>query len=516
MGQHPSERVDVVVAGAGCGLVAAIKAAEHGAKVVVLDKLGPMLDEEIVQGAPPGTPGSHGNCTAKSGQQWYYMVNVALHKPAVVRTTVIPSGSATEGTEGIVPQEFDKKITQLDRYKELSQGRTDIELAKVVFQRSMDDAKWLRKNIGLLQEKASGLDPEKPKFSRHILPDLYEAAERRGIKLLFEHEASELLTDSDGRVTGIRARTPDGLKDFEAAATILATGSFEGSREMKIKYLDPDKADALVTGCHTNTGDGLMMAMKLGANLVNMTATHLRTPDAVVHGGGPTVLIPGICTRGLYINKNGKRFVDENRDSDQIANAIVHQPDQKVYLLFDEKTKVKFSKQYDRYVEGTIRYSYRPVAEDELMIRADSVEDLAEKIGISYQALKATVDEFNAAVQDEQAQGIPYLKSQRAVTVDQAPFYAHPVTCGLNHPLGGLKINTEGQVMSTEDVAIPGLYACGALVNFHFGETIEIDGEPTYVSSYGTFPGLGYSFATACLAGETAARQACRDGGTGC
>jgi predicted oxidoreductase len=98
--------------------------------------------------------------------------------------------------------------------------------------------------------------------------------------------------------------------------------------------------------------------------------------------------------------------------------------------------------------------------------------------------------------------------------LDQAPFYAHPVTCGLNHPLGGLKINTDGQVVNTEDKAIPGLYACGALVNFHFGETVEIDGEPTYISSYGTFPGLGYSFATASLAGEKAARQACRDGGT--
>ncbi len=64
------------------------------------------------------------------------------------------------------------------------------------------------------------------------------------------------------------------------------------------------------------------------------------------------------------------------------------------------------------------------------------------------------------------------------------------------------------KVSNTEDKVIPGLYACGALVNFHFGETVIIDGEPVYISSYGTFPGLGYSFATACLAGENAVKQA--------
>jgi hypothetical protein len=71
-----------------------------------------------------------------------------------------------------------------------------------------------------------------------------------------------------------------------------------------------------------------------------------------------------------------------------------------------------------------------------------------------------------------------------------------------------LKINTKGQVNNDEDKIIPGLYACGALVNVHFGETVMVEGEATYISSYFIFAGLGYSFTTGCLAGENAAIEA--------
>jgi succinate dehydrogenase/fumarate reductase flavoprotein subunit len=500
----PYEEIDVVVAGASAGVVAAIKAADFGAKVICLDKLGSMDPEKITPVAPADVPGGWGNCTAKSGGTWYYISNIAPDKPVLARTA--------GGTEKGLLLEYDEKTTTLERYKELSMGRTDVELAKTLFERSMTDARWLREQVGLLQKKTVGVTAGKTTMGRHILPDLYEAARKRGVKILFEHKVLNLLTDTRGRVTGLRAMTPEGLKDYRAKATVLATGSFEGNQEMKLKYLGPEKAYMMLTGCPTNTGDGLKMAMELGARLVNMSAVHIRTTDAVVYGRGPSRSIPNVYARGLYINKQGKRFVNECRESDDIANCIAHQPDQKVYLVFDEKIKTQFIKEYDNYIAKTARDAYRQTTEDELMIRANTVEALAGKMDVPSATLRSTIDEFNAAVKDGKALGIPYPKvprseKQEAVKIDQPPFYAHPITCALNHPLGGLKIDTRGRVINNEDKVIPGLYACGAIVNIHFGGTVVVDEESTYVSSYAIFPGLGYSFVMACLAAESALEE---------
>ncbi|MDO8723479.1 MAG: FAD-binding protein [Syntrophales bacterium] len=495
------EETDVVVAGASAGLVAAIKAADLGAKTICLDKLDPMDAEKIIPVAPAGIPGGWGNCTSKSGGAWYYMSNIAPDNPAM--------GIASIGSGGLkdLMVEFDEKTTTLQRYKDLSRGRTDIEVAKTLFERSKCDAKWLREEVGLLQEKASGVIAGKTARGRHILPDLYEAAKKKGVNILFKHKALKLLSDNRGRVTGIRAMTPQGLKDYRAKATILATGSFEGNHEMKLKYLGPKKAYMMLTGCPTNVGDGLRMATEMGAMLVNMTVTHIRTLDAVVYSMGPSRSIPNIYTRGLYINMNGKRFVDENCASDDIANSIAYQPDLRVYLIFDEKIKTEFSREYNNYIAKTIQDAYRPATEEELMIKANTIEELATKIAVAPSSLEATVKEFNAAVKDGKALAIPYPKMERAVKIEQPPFYAHPVTCALNHPLGGLKINDRGQVINSEDEIIPGLYACGAIVNIHFGEMIEIHGIHNYVSSYTVFAGLAYSFTTACLAAENAVKE---------
>lgn len=497
----PSVNTDVVVAGASAGLVAAIKAADLGANVICLDKLGPMDPEKIIPVAPSHVPGGWGNCTAKAGGTWYYISNIAPDKPVLGRTA--------GGTEKGVLMEYDESATTLQRYKELSMGRTDLEVAKTLFERCAADAKWLRENVGLLQEKSITVTAGKTTMGRYILPHLYEEARKRGVAILFEHKVLDLLSDTYGRVTGLRAMTPNGLRDYKARATILATGSFEGSHEMKLKYLGHDAAYMMLTGCPTNTGDGLKMAVKMGARLVNMTSRHIRTTDAVVFARGPSRSIPNIYARGLYINKLGKRFVNECRESDDIANCIAHQPDQKAFLIFDEKIRVKFKKEYENYIARTIRDAYRTTTEEELMIRAETVEALADKIGVPSQTLGSTVSAFNQAVNDGQALGIPYPKvprsrAQEAVKIDGPPFYAHPVTCALNHPLGGLKINTRAQIVNNEDKCIPGVYACGAIVNVHTGETAMIDGELTHIASYPIFPGLGYSFVTACLAAESA------------
>jgi len=494
------ERADVVVAGASAGLVAALKAADLGAKVICLDKLAPMDAEKIIPVAPADIPGGWGNCTSKSGGAWYYMSNIGPDRPALIRAA---GGTEAGALKGLMV-EFDGNATTLQRYKELSRARTDARVAETLLCRSMEDAKWLHEKVGLLQEKAAEVIAGKTAMGRYILPELYRVAARWGVRLLFEHKALRLLSDNKGRVTGIRAMTPQGLKDYRAEAVILATGSFEGSHEMKLKYLGPEKAYMMITGCPTNSGDGLKMAMEMGAKLVNMTGTHIRTPDAVVFSRGPSRSIPNIYTRGLYINKNGSRFVDENCSSDDIANSIVYQPEQKVYLIFDEALKTRFAKSYQNYIARTIRDAYRTTTEEELMIQAGTIERLAAKIGISPAALKVTVAEFNAAVIGDKALGIPFPKMERAVKIEAPPFYAHPVTCALNHPLGGLQINTKGQVINTEENLIPGLYACGALVNVHSAETVTVGGKSSYISSYTLFAGLAYSFTTACLAAENA------------
>jgi succinate dehydrogenase/fumarate reductase flavoprotein subunit len=448
---------DMVIVGAGmAGLVAAIEGTATRAKVTVLDKLGPAAGQDGI-----------GNETSLSG-----------------------GGSIAKFSLEASIEEL------LSRHVERGWGRLDSTLISTYLERLADDCKWLRDGLGLpyagVQVKGRG--PGLYSF-------LYEIARKRDVNTLFETKALKLLVDKVGRVTGVRARAGNRTIDFKAKALILATGGFEGNHEMLIKYAGLDITYGTVfTGCPTNTGDGHLMASEIGAQLINLSVCHMRTTDKT-NGLDPSRRLPNIYPLGIYINEDCKRFVDEGvADSDTIGNAIVHQPGNRATLIFDENARAKYAEEYETY----------PRKED-VIKTANTIEELAIKIEVSPEKLKKLIEEFNDAVKDGKALGLTFPKTEKAYRIDSPPFYAlHPVLSGLDHPLGGLKINVQAQVLDRENNPIPGLYAAGSLVNWSFGKPYTVAGVTGYTGTYhaAASSGLPTALVFGRIAGKRAAVEA--------
>ena len=329
---------------------------------------------------------------------------------------------------------------------------------------------------------------------------LYGVAKGRGVNILFETKAVKLLSDDIGVITGVRARTAEEVIDFRANTVVVATGGFEGNQEMMIKYVGPEITyGTVLTGCPTNTGDGHLMALAAGAQLINMNVCHIRTTDKF-WDIGPTRELRHIYHTGIFINRDCKRFVDEGAaDSDTIANATVCQPGHTAALIFDDKARKKYPEEYETY----------PGREETIKV-AQTIGELAEKIEVSPDSLKNLIEEFNRAVSEGKAAGLTIPKTDKAFKIDTPPFYGfYPVIPGLNHPLGGLKINTKAQVLDGDNKPITGLYAAGSIVNWSFGRTYNMGEVRSYVGSYqaGNSSGLATALVFGRIAGRSAAKR---------
>jgi tricarballylate dehydrogenase len=242
------------------------------------------------------------------------------------------------------------------------------------------------------------------------------------------------------------------------------------------------------------------MALEVGAQMSNLSVCHIRTTDKFF-GEGPSRHMRLIYPLGIYLNKECQRFIDEGvSDSDTIANSIAYQPGSKAALIFDDKTRAKFPEVYEAY----------PRRQEVIQV-AQTIEELAVKIELPPSALRKAIEEFNAAVKDGQAMGLPIPKTKNAYRIDTPPFYGfYPVIPGLNHPLGGVKINGSARVLDREDNPIPGLYAAGSIANWCFGKPYSVGGVRTFMGSYhaGDSSGLATALVFGRIAGKEAAREA--------
>lgn len=294
---------------------------------------------------------------------------------------------------------------------------------------------------------------------------------RMGGVVRYNSAVTGLIVD-EGRVTGVRV----GAEEILADAVILASGGFEASEAMRIKHMGSDWKAAKVRGTPHNTGDGLEMAATAGAAEHGLYAGCHATPmDLHMADFGGLDLPPGERKKyrkisyflGVMLNSEGHRFVDEganfrNYTYAQYGAAILKQPGQFAWQVFDSKV---FDLLYDEY-----RFH------DAHFVEAETLEDLAaQMVGVDVQAALATLDTYNAAVDEtvpfdptvldgKSTKGLDLPKSHWAQRIDQGPYRAFPVTGGITFTYGGLKVNESGNVLSTEGTPIEGLYACGELV----------------------------------------------------
>ena len=473
-------KADVVILGAGlAGLVAAIEARSHGADVLVLDRLPPPAQWNAVTQLPGGI----GNDTFRSGGG-----GLARFAGDLLVEQLLDGA-------GQLDADRDTVDILVDRHMHLGWGKVDKALLRTYCRRVFDDCCWLRDELKMPYDetgrtvKGLGIG-----LFRH----LFQVAEERGVRMLFHARARRLLTDKSGRVCGVALSRDGEASDVEGGAVVLATGGFQGSRELLMQHVGATLTQGVsMVGSPENTGDGMLMAQALGAQTRHLGVCHIRTTD-IYYGQGPSRYLNHIYPMGIYFNQRYERFVDEGvADSDTVANAIAYQPGASATLLFDDRARSKYPKEFDRYPRR-----------EQLIESADSVEALATKIHLDPQQLRKLVDTYNASISDGKATGPHVPKTRLAAPIETAPFYGfHPVRPAINHTLGGLVVDGSScQVLRTDGKPIDGLYAAGTLINWAFGKPYQVDGVTTYRGSYhaGASSGAGIALMSGRLAGERA------------
>jgi len=318
-----------------------------------------------------------------------------------------------------------------------------------------------------------------------VVETLLEEATARGVTVHFETTAQELTQSSKGAITGVQVREADGQSiRFETDAVVLASGGFQGNPRMLAQYVDGNvtELDPIVPGGHYDMGDGIRMALDVGAGTSGAFKEFMQYPidprvDVEEAPEPKNVMFP----YGILVNEDGERFVDEGATTPDehhttVAARIREQPDGIAYLVADQKL-------FDIPDIDVLNYSPEDPYEAQPDYAGDvdplesTLLNLASQIYVDAARLVETVEEFNESVQpgefdpesvDGKSADTTPPKSNWAQRLDTVPFVAWPIACGNVFTFGGLKIDTNGRVLSRDRNPIPGLYAAGEVTGLYY------------------------------------------------
>lgn len=335
---------------------------------------------------------------------------------------------------------------------------------------------------------------------------LVEAEIRRalqiGCEIRYDTAATCLIQDKNKKITGLEISSPDGIETINARSIVLACGGFESNPEMRARYLGPGWDLARVRGTKHNMGEGIKMALDIGARAYgNWSGCHSVGWDISAPEYGDYEVLDNFQKHsypwGIMVNTDGYRFVDEGEDLRnhtyvKFGREIMKQPNRTAIQIFDQKTI--------------------PLLRDEYRIRqvtkvfGNTIEELAQELEINVSALTKTIDEFNAACKPGKfnpsildgvaTTGLNPNKTNWALPIDEPPFEAFVTTTGVTFTFGGLKVDDKGSVLDNNDRSISGLFAAGELVGGLFYEN--------YPGGSGLMAGAVYGK----IAGEHAAAYA--------
>ena len=464
------ETCDVVVVGAGnAAMCAALAARESGASVVVLER------------APAGESGGNSRYTAGA-------MRCVFEGPDDLKA-LMPDLTAREMAE-----------TDFGRYAEdaffddmgrLTDWRCDPELTEILVRRSRETLRWMRAkgvrfapSYGRQAFKVDGrfkfwggLAIEAHGGGPGLVASLAAACDRAGVPIRYETRARALIRE-DAAIAGVEVVSAGRSQAIRARAVVLASGGFEANAEWRARLLGPGWDLAKVRGTRFNTGDGIRMALDAGAmSYGHWSGCHSVGWDRNAPPFGDLAVGDNFQKHsyplGIMLNARGERFVDEGADFRNYTYAkyggvILQQPQQFAWQVFDSRAL------------PLLRDEYR--IKQVTKVRAGTLEELVGKLdGVDAARALATIRTFNAAVMREVpfdparrdgrgTRGLDVPKSNWANPIEEPPFEAYAVTCGITFTFGGLKIDAEGRVLDSDGTPMPGLYAAGELVGglFYF------------------------------------------------
>ena len=460
---------DVVVIGAGnAALSAALSAKDNGAeKVLVLEKAS--LKEK------------GGNSRYTNGAYRFAYDGFSDLKKVI--PNLKNSNSIDYGKYSVA--DFLRDMNKV------TQGKTDKKLSKTLTSKSFETIHWLSKKglkftpikgrqsfkVNGIMKYWGGLTLEVDGQGEKLIESMLKITKKNKIDIQYDTAAVDLIYE-DNIVKGVEVISKNKPKTILAKSIILACGGFESSSEMRTRYLGPGWEMAKVRGTKHNTGDGLTMALKIGASpFGNWSGCH-----AVFHDmNGPEFSDLKISNKyrkisypwGIVLNADGDRFVDEGEDFRNFTYAkfgkeVIKQPNQIGWQIFDHKVRHMLYPEYN--------------VKSATMVKANSIKELLSKItSINSQKALKTINEYNEAVKDEIkydptikdgkcTEGLKINKTNWANKIDKPPYYAYGVTCGITFTFGGLRVNEKCQVLNKVMKPIKGLYAAGEMIGgiFYF------------------------------------------------
>jgi flavocytochrome c len=449
----------IVVGGGGAALTAAIEAKNAGASVVLLekhDKLG-------------GATGYSGGVIQASDTSY----------------------QDDFGITGDTPQKH------YDYWIQAGESSVNEDLVKVLADNSGAAAEWLR-SIGTVVEKIYAVDPI-PYISQDLMLErlhvvegwgagyitvLEAAANKAGVEIHLESPALELYRDAALGVLGLRA-TVDGKETNVQAkrAVIMACGGFDRNEEMAKAYCPQlywDLQNGLALAPSANTGDGINMGLKIGADLAGMGSTISYPALRIARAEG------GVELPGIWVNKYGQRFVNEATHYGYASRAVFDQEQHIAWALFDQTVAD---------IGGAEIGGWSDDLSEEIaagtILTAGTIEDLAAAINVHAGQLANTLATWNDDM--ETSADTLFGRKVGLQALNTGPFYATRVLAYNVGSCGGLRINTEAQVLDTAGSVIPGLYGAGMVTGGFIG--------PYY-------PGSGTAIAATAVYGRIAGQKA--------
>lgn len=467
--------IDIVIVGAGgAGLTAAVAAAEKGANVIVIEKRR-----------------KPGGISAMAGGLF------AAESPVQKRLRCDVSKD---------------EIFRL--YMEFSHWKTNPRVVRAFIEKSGDTIEWLE-NKGVVFEHICSNYPGQFPLTWHCMPPrmggiviikmLKEQCEALGVQVLSQSFGKRILTNSEGKVTGILVETKDGDMNITAKAVIIATGGYGGNKDMLKKYYPFYNENMVLLG-HPHMGEGLQMAMEAGAATESLGTllTH-----------GP--MCPGFAEvdalarqpETVWVNKFGERFVDETITFrfPECGNAFDRQPDGLSYNLLDEEIKQDRIKRGISTLHVSIVVSTPLERVDESFERAvkkgmvkvsDSWDEIADWMGADPKVLNATLNEYNASC-DHGYDRLFGKTHENLKALRHPPYYAIKCYGSFLNTVGGIKINERMEALDQQARPIAGLYVTGNDAGGWISDTYNL----------GTASGSAFGFAinSGRIAGENAAER---------
>lgn len=420
---------DVVIVGSGgAGFSAAIEAAEAGKKVAIVEKMPAVGGNTLLSGGEMNAPGN------------WVQKNLGI------------KGDSVE-----------------TYYEDTMKGGDNVgdpKMVRIMAENALDSAEWLRDEI-----KVEFLDDQLFQFGGHsykraLIPvghtgaepvsKLKAKADELKIPIFLNMKANELIQDDKGKVTGIKAQDKDNTQiTFHATdAVILTTGGFGSNIDMRKKYNSEYDERYLSTDSEGTTGDGIVMAQEVGAALTNMESIQTY-PIANPKTGMISLLADTRFDGAILVNQEGNRFVEELERRDVISKAILAQTGKYCYQIWNDdidaisKTKEAHGAEYDELIK------------EELLVKADTIEEAAAFFDIDVDTLKETIKKVNEYAKSGDDKDFHHRAG--LVSLENGPYYIEKATPSVHHTMGGLVINEKTEVLDEKGNPIPGLYAAGEL-----------------------------------------------------